>query len=145
MADKIVIKGIGRQVDGEYEFDASEFTMGDWRTIKQVSGVRPAEAVEALRTADLTFVVALAVVATKKPAEMFWAAKIGSLKLELDDAGEDEQELEVEADAGPPDLPSGPQPESDATAEPVESTTPSGETSTPSSESQETRLRAIGQ
>jgi len=103
---KIVINDIP-DLAGEYDLDLN-FTHRDFRTIKQVAGVRANEVMDAIEAGDLDVVVALAEIALQKAGkphsvEQLWDATAGSLVLDFGD-------LE-EAEDGPP--PSADEPRSD--------------------------------
>jgi len=107
---KIVINDIP-DLAGEYDLDLN-FTHRDFRTIKQVAGVRANEVMDAIEAGDLDIVVALteiALVRAGKPhsVEQLWDATAGSLVLDFGD-------LE-EAEDGPP--PSADEPRSDVGSE----------------------------
>lgn len=87
------ITGLGA-LDGSYEFDDSRFTMGDFRTIKRIAGVRAGELGEALSAGDTDLMVAIAVIALERNGrvgaeEALWGADAGQITLTLggDDAG----------------------------------------------------------
>lgn len=90
--DKVVISGVPPW-DGEYPFDGT-FKNRELRTIKQISGLRAGELVEALNAGDTDFMVALAAVmlqrAGKNPdPEELWNAEAGAILYvgEAEDAG----------------------------------------------------------
>lgn len=126
---KVIIKDMGAGLDGTYELDL-EFTHRDFRTIKQLAGVRANEVTDALNAGDLDIVVALAEIALRRAGavhsvEHLWDAKAGAITLEFD-----EQEV-----TGSPPLP-GSERSSDAGSEPSgaatnDATESSPETSTP--------------
>lgn len=97
MADRIVIEGIP-PYDGDWEFDASYFTMREFHTIKKVTGLRGGELSDAIESGDMDVVVGLAVVALQRNnidvnPERIWDAKGGSISFIAD-----------EGDVDPPDL-----------------------------------------
>lgn len=121
---RVEIKG-APPFDGEYEIDAERLTNRDYHTIKQVSGLRANEILEALEAGDLDVLVALAVCAlyraghkdTKMTAERLLDSESGGITVYADD------EKEVEEEPGPFGTPSE---SSDGAASPNSS---SGETS----------------
>ncbi len=93
---KIVIKDVPG-LDGEYDLDLS-FTHRDFRTIKQLTGVRANEVMDALEAGDLDIIVAIAEIALQRAGkqhsvEQLWDAQAGSLILDVED---------MEAEASPP-------------------------------------------
>ncbi len=93
---KIVIKDVPG-LDGEYELDLA-FTHRDFRTIKQLTGVRANEVMDALEAGDLDIIVAIAEIALQRAGkqhsvEQLWDAQAGSLVLDVED---------MEAEASPP-------------------------------------------
>lgn len=99
---KIVISGVSRVVDGEYEFEDRAFTNREWRTIKEISGVRAGELVEALAAGDNDLVVAFAKIALERhgkghlSVDLLWDAPPDAKIQWVADKTE-------EADARPPD------------------------------------------
>ncbi len=100
---KVVIKDVPG-VDGEYEsIGLDEFTMGEWRRVKKLTGLRAGEFEEAGKAGDMDALYALAIIslerAGKEHAEKFLdGAKPGSIMLV------DEEEDEV-GEERPPDSP----------------------------------------
>lgn len=138
---RIKIEGVAG-FDGEYPFEPGDFTYDDWNLIKQASGVRAGELIEALGANDITVVPALAVIAVRAAGKVvtldyFRNQKAGSITLDL---GGDEDDEQMEGGVAVPPQ-SGPvAPESGS-----EPTPSSGETSdTTVEESQAMPLRAIG-
>lgn len=83
----LTITGLG-SLDGSYEFDDSRFTMGDFRTIKRIAGVRAGELGDALAAGDTDLIVAIAVIALERNGrvgaeDMLWTADAGQLSLTL--------------------------------------------------------------
>ena len=117
---KIVITGVPG-LDGEYPLDMT-FTHRDFRTIKQVSGVRANEVMDAINAGDLDIIVALAEIAMRRAnkhhsIEDVWDAEAGSVTLDVTDE---------ELNENPPPQPEG--------SENGSSKLPSGEDSSPSTE-----------
>ena len=82
---KIIIEGVPG-LDGEYEF-ALTFTHRDFRTIKQVSGIRANEVMDALNAGDMDLVVALAEIALQRAGvphtvDDLWDAEAGSITMD---------------------------------------------------------------
>jgi len=97
---KIVITDVPG-LDGEYEFDMN-FTYRDFRTIKQVSGVRANEVMDALQAGDLDIIIALAEIALRRAGKVHSVdelldadASTGSITLDVSD---------MEAEENPPPL-----------------------------------------
>lgn len=96
---KITIEGVGRGVDGEYEFDHTTFKQREYHLIKTVAGVRALEMEDAINAGDLDLVVAFAKIALERagkvnvPIEMLWEAEVGQLSW---DPGEPEEDEELE-------------------------------------------------
>ena len=77
--------------DGRYEFDDFSFTNRELYEIKQLSGIRAGELIEALEANDTAAYVGVALAVLKRhglrlEAEDLWNAKVGSISLELGDA-----------------------------------------------------------
>lgn len=107
---KLIINDIP-ELAGEYELDLN-FTHRDFRTIKQVAGVRANEVMDAIEAGDLDIVVALAEIALQRAGvqhsvEQLWDAQAGSLVLDF--------ESPEEAAEDPP--PSADEPRSDVGSE----------------------------
>jgi hypothetical protein len=95
---KIVITGVPG-IDGEYPLELV-FTHRDFRTIKQVAGVRASEVMEAINAGDLDVIVALAEIAMRRSGKAhniddLWDSEAGSISLDVTD----------EEDAVPPPQP----------------------------------------
>lgn len=123
MADyKVSIKGVPG-LDGEYDLDLT-FTHRDYRTIKQLSGVRALEVEDALQAGDMDVILAVAEIALQRAGvphsiEQLWDAEGGSLKLVQEEAEEEADALpppqrlepsrpESEPESGEQNVPSGP-------------------------------------
>lgn len=94
----VVIDGIPPW-DGRYEFDDFSLTNRELYKIKQLSGVRAAELIEALESNDTAAYVAFAAAimeraGVKLDVDDLWNAKVGSISLDL-----------AEVDADPPTTP----------------------------------------
>ncbi len=94
----LVIEGI-HGLTGEYETDFSFFTNREWRTIKEISGVRMGEFQKAMDAGDNDLIVALTVIALRRRnvdvnVETLWDAEAGKITLNAD--------VDVEGDALPP-------------------------------------------
>jgi hypothetical protein len=107
---KLVIDGISPSLDGAYETDFTYFKNREWRTIKELSGVRMGEFNEALEAGDNDLVVALAVIALRRRnidvnVEALWEAPSWKITLSTEDAdalppdqsGTDEPTVEPES------------------------------------------------
>jgi hypothetical protein len=97
---KIIIERVP-PYDGEYEFDDSSFTNRELHTIKQISGVRPGEFLEAGAALDNDLVVALTIIALRRAGhtvneDAIWDAEVGRITF-ADSA--------AAGDAGPPPQP----------------------------------------
>lgn len=84
MSDKIVITGVSKALDGDYDLDLGYLTNRDFHTIKRVAGVRVGELDDALAAGDLDVVLALAVIALKRHGKTFrdddlWDAEAGTI------------------------------------------------------------------
>lgn len=143
MADKLVVNGLGKQFDGEYEFELAQMlvmgspdtmTNGELHTIKRLSGVRAGEIEDALVAGDNDVLLALGVIVLARngkrlPEHLMWDAPAGSGIMIV--PGEPEEDAEVEGDALPPD----PSPTKSAPNEESETlATSGGESSNPSSD-----------
>ncbi len=91
----LVIEGI-HGLDGEYETDFSFFTNREWRTIKEIAGVRMGEFEQARIAGDNDLIVALTVIALRRRnidvnVDALWDAEAGKILLRMDDedAGDD--------------------------------------------------------
>jgi len=79
--------------DGRYEFDDFSFTNRELYEIKQLSGIRAGELIEALETNDTAAYVGVAMVVLQRHGHRLdpddlWNAKVGSISIELG-GGED--------------------------------------------------------
>lgn len=98
---KILIDGVGRGVDGEYEFDHTTFKQREYHLIKTVAGVRALEIEEALNAGDLDMVVAFAKIALERagkgdvPLDVLWEADVGQLTWDPGDAEDDEELVDL--------------------------------------------------
>lgn len=63
---KVEISGIAPHVDGSYELDWTSFTNRELHRIKLVSGVRPAEVLDAFVTGDAAFACAVAAIVCER-------------------------------------------------------------------------------
>ena len=112
---KVVIKDVPG-LDGEYELDLT-FTHRDFRTIKQIAGVRANEVMDSINAGDLDIIVALAEIAIQRSGkphsvDQLWDAEAGSITLDV-------SADEMEEDTLPP--PSEPVDEPRTSDEPVSS------------------------
>jgi hypothetical protein len=73
--DKLIVKGVSKQLDGEYGFDltklispgdAEYLTYREWHKVKAISGVRAGELQDAFVSGDTDLNVALAVVVLER-------------------------------------------------------------------------------
>ncbi len=76
-------------LDGEYPLDLT-FTHRDFRTIKQVAGVRANEVMDAINAGDLDIIVALAEIAMRRAGkshsiEDLWDSEAGSVVLDVEE------------------------------------------------------------
>jgi len=74
--------------DGKYEFEDFSFTQRELYTIKQLSGIRAGELVEALDANDSSAMVGIAVVILARndirvDVDDLWASTVGSLRLDI--------------------------------------------------------------
>ena len=74
--------------DGRYEFDDFSFTNRELYEIKQLSGIRAGELIEALETNDTAAYVGVALVVlqrhgVKLDPDDLWNAKVGSISIDL--------------------------------------------------------------
>lgn len=114
MADRLIINGLGKQFDGEYEFSLAEMlvmgttqtmTNGELHTIKRIAGVRAGEIEDALSAGDNDVLLALGLIILARhgkrlPEHLMWDAPAGSGITIVPDEGEDSEE----GDASPPEL-----------------------------------------
>lgn len=136
MPDKMIVTGLGRPLDGEYEFDlAGMFTIGhpdcltnrEGHTIKQMTGLRAGEFQDALSVGDSDTFVALATVVLNRAGKRFdpdllWDSPIGAgIQILPEQIEEDDDDIP----------PASGQPVSAPTALPE---TSGGSSSTPSSD-----------
>ena len=89
----LVVKGCAPW-DGRYEFDDFSFTNRELYEIKQLSGIRAGELIEALETNDTAAYVGVAMVVLQRHGHRLdpddlWNAKVGSISIELGGAGDD--------------------------------------------------------
>lgn len=114
MADKLIVKGLGR-LDGEYEFDFAgmlgigtpdSLTNREGHRIKTMSGVRAGELEDALIAGDNDVLVAFAAIILARAGktvneEQLWDAPMGSgVQFDLETR---EAEEEDDADSPPPE------------------------------------------
>jgi hypothetical protein len=83
----VVIEGVPPW-DGRYEFDDFAFTNRELFRIKQLSGLRAGELIEALEANDTSAYVGVAMVVLERSglkleADDLWGAKVGSITLDL--------------------------------------------------------------
>ncbi len=104
----LVIDGVFPAWDGRYEFPDFSLSNGELYRIRQISGVRAAELIEALEANDTAAYVAFADVMLTRHGVTFelqylWNAKVGSLSLDMgeDDADPPPQPLESGNDNEP--------------------------------------------
>lgn len=93
----IRMRGITGVKDGEYELDMTWFTNDELHQIKKLTGLRPAEYVQAIEQLDNDLVVAFGLVALGRagltvPASVLWQARVGAIQLDLSDLEEQAQE-----------------------------------------------------
>lgn len=87
MAEKIIIEGID-SYDGTYELPLGHLKNGEWHEVRQLSGIRPREAADALLAGDLGLIVALAVVALRRSGrpvipQLLWDSEGGAIRVEF--------------------------------------------------------------
>lgn len=110
-------------LDGEYPLDLNSLSNRDFRTVKQMAGVRALEMEDALAAGDNDVMVAFGAIALRRAGRVFredqlWDAPLGSITY-LEDKAEGEEEAPEEEDPTP--------------SEPQPSAEPSGASSGPSS------------
>lgn len=99
---QIEISGVAPHIDGSYELNWGSFSTREQHEIRLISGIRPAEYLDATMSGDAAFAGAMAMVALQRvnkrlPEEMMFNAPAGSFKFAFPDKG---------ADADPPTTPS---------------------------------------
>ena len=97
---KIVITNVPG-LDGEYELDMN-FTYRDFRTIKQVAGVRANEVMDALNAGDLDVIIALAEIALRRAGKAHQLDEL--LDADASDASISIDVSDMEVDESPPPL-----------------------------------------
>jgi len=136
MADKLIVNGLGRPFDGEYEFDVTGMlTLGhpdcltnrEGHRVKGMTGLRMGEFTDAVKAGDTDVIVALAAVVLARHGkqideDLLWDAPIGSGITIVP------EEVPDEGDALPPENEPG---ENAPTGQP---TTSGGESLSPKSE-----------
>jgi len=117
MADKLIVTGLGKQFDGEYEFNLAEMlvmgtantmTNGELHTIKRIAGVRAGEIEDALGAGDNDVLLALGVIVLARngrrlPEHLMWDAPAGSGIVIVPDEGLDDEDA-AEGDVSPPEV-----------------------------------------
>jgi hypothetical protein len=93
---------------GEYPFDLDErpFTSGELHLLKEISGVRAGELMEAMEAGDTDIMVALAMIVLNRhgktvPLRLLWESTLGQLTFDF------QSEPEEEDDDVPPKIGSG--------------------------------------
>lgn len=86
---KVIISGIAG-LDGEYELEM-RFTHRDYRTIKQLAGVRANEVIDALNAGDMDIIVALAAIALRRAGQQYqddalWDSETGAITMDFSDS-----------------------------------------------------------
>lgn len=94
--DRIIIDGLGKPYDGEWELEIGSLDMRELNMLKIISGLRAGQIEDALFSIDVSLVVGLAAIALTRygvnfDIERLWDAKSGQLKYRL--APEAEEEL----------------------------------------------------
>lgn len=98
----LILEGV-QPWDGQYPFDDWLFTNRELHRIKQVSGIRAGELLDALEANDRAAYVAVAVMLLEREdhrvdPDVFWDASAAAIRIRLDD--------DAEASGGdPPDQP----------------------------------------
>ncbi len=89
---KLIVEGVPPW-DGEYQFDDFSFTNRELYDIKQLSGLRASELIEALDANDTSAYVGVGMVVLRRhdkvlEADDLWNAKVGSIRIDIgqDDA-----------------------------------------------------------
>jgi hypothetical protein len=113
--------------DGEYPISLDTFNGHELHTIKQISGVRGGELMEALNAGDYDLLIAFAVIGLRREGKVvhpdqLLAADLGAIRLEK--TAEEEAEERAEAEQRPP---SSASPSGSASA-PADSDAPNGGT-----------------
>lgn len=119
MADKLVVTGLGKQIDGEYEFSLAGMltlgnpeclTNGEGHIIKSMSGVRAGELEDALVSGDNDVLIALGKIVLARNGKrvddsLLWNAPMGAGMMIVPSS--DPNEDEPEDDARPPEKSKG--------------------------------------
>lgn len=123
--DKLIVKGLGKRLDGEYEFDlagmmtlghAESLTNREGHRIKLMAGVTQGQMEDALIAGDNDVLVALAAILLNRAGKSFdedilWDAPMGAgLNWEIEEREEveDERPPESEPETEPPKRSGGP-------------------------------------
>lgn len=143
------MEGFGKQADGELDFP-EKLTRREWRTLKQVSGVRPLELRAALAALDQDVLIAFSMIGLERAGrpvmeDVFLDAS-GDARIVLVDEPADEKGDEAGGPAIPPasPAPTGPESSAGGAGKPSETTSPGGSGTSDDSDIQETTLRAVG-
>ena len=86
---KLIVDGVPPW-DGEYQFDDFSFTNRELYDIKQLSGLRASELIEALDANDTSAYVGVGMVVLRRhdmklEADDLWNAKVGSIRIDIGD------------------------------------------------------------
>jgi hypothetical protein len=89
---QIVIDGVAPHVNGSYDLDWTGLTNRELNEVKRISGVRPAEMLDALVASDAAFACALAIIAARRdgkliPEDVILDSTGGNIKFVLTDDG----------------------------------------------------------
>lgn len=84
---KLIVNGVPPW-DGEYQFDDFAFTNRELYDIKQLSGLRASELIEALDSNDTSAYVGVGMVVLARHGKLLepddlWNAKVGSIRIDL--------------------------------------------------------------
>jgi hypothetical protein len=86
---KIKLEGVAPHYDGEYQLDLSYFTNREFQRMKELSGIRPAELMEAVLYRDAGVIVAVAEIALRRDGHegietaLLWDAPAGKIVLDF--------------------------------------------------------------
>lgn len=142
---QMTLEGIHPRLDGTYKFDESYFTNRELHAIRELTGLTAGKLEAAFTDLDNDLIMALAMVAlmragkidsktpwTSQEVDALWNAPVGKIAMDFD---------EQEADARPPEIPSG---NGVSPASESESVPTSGESSSLAGEAQDSAPSLTG-